>query len=114
MSLSSLSLDLTSLRHAYAIGVLTPVALVDEILRRIRTHYRAPIWIHLLSRDELLAHARRIDARRPANQPLSGVPFALKDNIDLAGTPTTAPCPDFKYTPSTSATVVQRLLDAAA
>jgi allophanate hydrolase len=114
MPLSSLSLDLTSLREAYANGVLTPVALVDEILRRITMHDDAAIWIHLLSREELLAHARRIEARGPGNQPFYGVPFAIKDNIDLAEAPTTAACPDFKYTPSTSATVVRRLLDAGA
>ncbi len=46
--------------------------------------------------------------------PLLGVPFAIKDNIDVAGVPTTAACPDFAYTPTQSATVVQKLLDAGA
>jgi hypothetical protein len=44
--------------------------------------------------------------------PLYGVPFAIKDNIDLAGVPTTAGCPDYAYVPEWSAFVVQRLVDA--
>lgn len=50
----------------------------------------------------------------PEEQPLYGVPFAMKDNIDLAGVPTTAGCPDYAYTPDRSATVVQRLMAAGA
>jgi len=45
---------------------------------------------------------------------LYGVPFAIKDNIDLAGIPTTAACPEYAYTPANSATVVQKLIDAGA
>src|SRR6185503_968518 len=71
-------------------------------------------WIRLLSRDELLSHARRIEAHGPSSQPLYGVPFAIKDNIDLAGIPTTAACQEFAYTPAASAPVVQRLIDAGA
>jgi allophanate hydrolase len=46
--------------------------------------------------------------------PLLGVPFAVKDNIDVAGVPTTAGCPAFSHVPGCSATVVQRLIDAGA
>ncbi|HEX2855501.1 MAG TPA: allophanate hydrolase [Opitutaceae bacterium] len=110
----SFSLDLETLRASYAGGTLTPTALVDEICRRIDAHGDPAVWIHRLSRDELLVHARRVEARGPAEQPLFGVPFAIKDNIDLAGVPTTAACPEFSYTPPASATVVQRLLEAGA
>jgi allophanate hydrolase len=108
------SLDFATLRTAYSQGTLTPTQLVDDVLRRIAAHADPAVWIHLLSRDELLAHARRVEARDPAAQPLYGVPFAIKDNIDLAGVPTTAACPEFAYTPAESAPVVQRLLDAGA
>jgi len=108
------SLDLTSLRQAYAGGTLTPTALVDEIWRRCEAQGDPALWIHRLSRDELLAHARWVEARGPAAQPLYGVPFAIKDNIDLAGVPTTAACPQFAYTPVESSPVVQRLLEAGA
>ena len=43
---------------------------------------------------------------------MGGVPFAVKDNIDVAGLPTTAGCPAFAYTPTAHAAVVQRLVDA--
>ena len=109
-----LALDLASLRSAYADGTLTPSALVDEIWQRLEAYGDSAVWIHRLTRDELLAHARRIEVRGLAAQPLYGVPFAIKDNIDLAGTPTTAACPEFAYTPPESAFVVQRLLDAGA
>ena len=114
MSLSTLNLELPILRAAYARGDLTPAALVDEIWRRCEAHGDPALWIHRLSRDELLAHARRVEARGPATQPLYGVPFAIKDNIDLAGVPTTAACREFAYVPAESAPVVQRLLDAGA
>ncbi|MBL9210416.1 MAG: allophanate hydrolase [Opitutaceae bacterium] len=107
-------LDLPSLRRAYVAGELTPTALVDDVLDRSAALDDPAVWIHRLSRDALLAHARRVEARGPAAQPLYGVPFAIKDNIDLAGVPTTAACPEFGYTPAHSAPVVQRLLDAGA
>jgi allophanate hydrolase len=107
-------LTISSLRAAYARGELTPTALVEEIWRRCETHGDPALWIHRLSLDELKAHARRVEARGPATQPLYGVPFAIKDNIDLAGVPTTAACREFAYTPVESAPVVQRLLDAGA
>lgn len=108
------SLDLITLRTAYTAGTLTPTQVIDEVLRRIEAHADPAVWIHRLSRDELLAHARRLEKIPPVSLPLYGVPFAIKDNIDLAGAPTTAACPEFAYTPAVSAPVVQRLLDAGA
>ncbi|MGA3007971.1 MAG: allophanate hydrolase [Opitutaceae bacterium] len=109
-----LSLELSSLRAGYAFGGLTPSLLVEEIWRRCETHGDPAVWIHRLSHEELRAHARRVETRGPATQPLYGVPFAIKDNIDLAGAPTTAACREFAYVPAESAPVVQRLLDAGA
>lgn len=73
-------------------------------------------WISRRPREALLAAARAIDARVAAgeNLPLAGVPFAVKDNIDVAGVETTAGCPAFAYRPGRSATVVQRLVAAGA
>jgi len=113
-SLEALSFDFASLRQAYAAGTCTPTLLVDEILRRIDALADPAVWIHRLTRGDLLAYAHRIEARGLASQPLFGVPFAIKDNIDLADTPTTAACPEFGYIPAASAVVVQRLLDAGA
>jgi allophanate hydrolase len=107
-------LTTAALRAAYTRGDLTPTALVEEIWRRCEANGDPALWIHRLSLDELKVHARRVEARGPATQPLYGVPFAIKDNIDLAGVPTTAACREFAYTPVESAPVVQRLLDAGA
>ena len=89
--------------------------MVDEVLRRISAeggHHNA--WIHVLPRERLLAYAQALQGLDRAQLPLYGVPFAIKDNIDLAGTPTTAACPGFAYTPEQSAPVVQRLIEAGA
>ncbi|MBW8780976.1 MAG: allophanate hydrolase [Verrucomicrobia bacterium] len=95
---------------------LSPTALVEEIWRRCEsfTQRDPAVWIHRLSLDELRAHARRLEALDPATLPLYGVPFAIKDNIDLAGAPTTAACPNFTYTPARSAAAVERLIAAGA
>jgi allophanate hydrolase len=107
------SLSLTALADRYASG-LTPTALISELCTRIEAYPDPAVWIHRLSREEMLVHARRVEARGRAGQPLYGVPFAIKDNIDLAGVPTTAACPAFAYVPDRSASVVEQLLAAGA
>ncbi len=114
MDLSALSLDLVTLRAAYREKRTTPAAVLAEVQRRIEAHGDPAVWIHRLSEAEISAHVARVTQRGWEHQPLYGVPFAIKDNLDLAGAPTTAACPEFAYTPATSAFVVQRLLDAGA
>jgi allophanate hydrolase len=74
------------------------------------------VWILRLPAEAVLAQARAVDARVAAGEtlPLAGVPFAVKDNIDVGAYPTTAACPAFAYTPARSATVVERLVAAGA
>ena len=108
------SLDLAALAEAYRSGSLSPTGLVSGVLDRIERRGDDKVWIHLLPRDELLSMAAALERVGPATKPLYGVPFAIKDNIDLAGHPTTAGCPAFAYTPGKSATVVQRLVEAGA
>lgn len=103
-SLSSLSLDIATLKAAYAAGTVTPEAVIGEVYRRIGAAGVEPVWISLVSEDAAKAKARSAPAGA-----LHGIPFAVKDNIDVAGLPTTCACPAFAYTPATSATVVQRL-----
>ncbi len=111
---SGQSLDLASLTKLYQREGLTPSRLIEEILARIVARGDDHVWIHRQSRDDLLSFARDLEARGPVGKPLYGVPFAIKDNIDLAGVPTTAACPSFAYVPRDSATTVQRLIDAGA
>ena len=84
------------------------------VLERISTHKDPAVWIHLLSPDEVIHRAEEVAGRRRAGEalPLFGVPFAVKDNIDVAGCPTTAGCPSFAYQPERTASVVSRLLNA--
>lgn len=105
----SLSLDIAFLKAAYASGALTPEDVIAEVYARIRARGERPVWITLV--DEAVARER---ARNASRGPLYGIPFAVKDNIDVAGMPTTCACPEFAYTPERSATVVERLEAAGA
>jgi allophanate hydrolase len=108
------SLDLTRLRAAYLSGALRPRDVITQVLERIERRGDDKVWIDRVPPKALEARAAELEAKSPAELPLYGVPFAIKDNIDLAGRPTTAACPDFAYTPKASAPVVQRLIDAGA
>ena len=74
------------------------------------------IWISRLRPEELLAQAKAVEKRHAAGDelPLYGVPFAVKDSIDVAAQPTTAACPSFAFVPEQSSPVVQNLIDAGA
>jgi allophanate hydrolase len=108
-----MDLSITSLRKRYLKGELTPSALVEEIAKRTAKDPNR-VWIHRLPVKKMREYARALEGKDIATLPLYGVPFAIKDNIDLAGVPTTAACPAFAYTPKASAVVVQRLIDAGA
>ena len=112
--MNEISLRLSDLRRSYGASALTPTQVVDAILARCTAYSDRNIWITLLDRDRLHRYARDVEARGIESQPLYGIPFAIKDNIDLADVPTTAACPDFAYTPTRSATVVERLMSAGA
>ncbi|HQT30445.1 MAG TPA: allophanate hydrolase [Thiobacillus sp.] len=110
----NIPLDIASLRRLYRSGELIPLALVDDLLARLAGEDTHHVWISRLDADALRAYASKLEGRDIASLPLYGIPFAIKDNIDLAGLPTTAGCPEFAYTPKRHATVVQRLIDAGA
>lgn len=111
---NKLNLSIPALRQQYLAGSLTPSALVEQLDACIGTDDPHHVWIRRLTKAEMLAYAHKLQDRNPADLPLYGIPFAIKDNIDLAGIPTTAACPDYAYTPEKSATVVQKLIDAGA
>src|SRR4029453_16290411 len=72
------------------------------------------IFITLRPEADVVAEAQALGARGDTSLPLYGVPFAVKDNIDVGGLPTTVACPDFAYTAKADATIVARLRAAGA
>ena len=107
------SLDIHTLQAAYAAGRLSPGDVVAAIHERIAARGADGVWITLIPREAAMARVAAL-LQGPRDLPLWGIPFAVKDNIDVAGLPTTAACPAFAYTPEASATVVERLLAAGA
>ncbi len=102
-----------SLLHRYATGELKPSQVVEAIHAQIAND-DDHVWIHKLPLESLLRYAQAIETKEMALLPLYGVPFAIKDNIDLADVPTTAGCAEFSYIPKKNATVVQKLIGAGA
>ena len=88
-----------SIVDAHRAGTLAPEQTVARSYARIRAHADAAIFISLRDEAEVLTEARRLAADGPAGRSLYGVPVAIKDNIDVAGLPTTAACPAFAYKP---------------
>ncbi len=93
---------------------MTPRQSAEAALAADRRVADPAIWITRRSDAEILADAARLEQEGRQGRPLWGISFAVKDNIDVAGLPTTAACPAFAYTPSVSAPVVQKMLDAGA
>jgi allophanate hydrolase len=89
-------------------------AAIEETYDRIERHDDPALFIAIRPKAEALAIAERLQAAGPEGKPLYGVPFVVKDNIDVAGLPTTAACPAFAYSPGKSAFVVDRLERAGA
>jgi allophanate hydrolase len=111
---SAPSLAIADLTAAYRDGRTTPRQVVHMVYERIAAYRDRGIWISLSPIEGMLEMAQMLGACDPASLPLYGIPFAIKDNIDLAGMPTTAACPAFAYMPSESAFVVKRLIEAGA
>ena len=110
-----MNLSVLELIAGYRAGALRPTEVIDEVYERIARSGERPIWISLFSREAALTRARGLENdSRALALPLYGVPFAVKDNIDAVGLPTTAGCPEFAFIPKQNATAVQRLLDAGA
>jgi len=106
------SLGMATLRRQYGERLLTPSRVVEALYARIARSRATNAWITLADQERALATARALERRDASALPLYGIPYAVKDNIDVAGLPTTAACPAFAYRPERSATCVERL-DAA-
>nr|WP_315838546.1 allophanate hydrolase [Bradyrhizobium prioritasuperba] len=99
---------------AHRAGTATPADTVARSFQRIRDHNDPAVFISLRDQGEAIAEAKALSGKDAAALPLYGVPVAVKDNIDVAGLPTTAACPAFSYMPAKDATAVAKLRAAGA
>lgn len=106
-------LSIKWLESVYESGDFTPADVVNEIISRSMKYIEKNIWIVPPSHDLIDSYVAGLPPKSEKT-PLWGIPFAIKDNIDLANVPTTAACPEYSYTPKESATVVKKLIEAGA
>ncbi len=106
-------MNIASLHHAYRSGDVQPADIIQQALQAARADQHNA-WIYVLSDAEVAPYLQALTASAIDDLPLYGIPFAIKDNIDLVNVPTTAACPDFSYQPQASAYVVARLIAAGA
>ena len=113
MNWSQLNISIAGLRQHYQRNDFSPRQLVAHLLslEPDDTHH---VWIERLTPAQLEPYLQALESRDAEILPLYGIPFAIKDNIDLAGIDTTAGCEAFRYRASQHAHVVQRLIDAGA
>lgn len=107
-------LTLSWIRETYASNQLKPEEVIEEIIKRSKQDENMNIWITPPKMEDIKPYLERLAEIDFDSSPLWGIPFAIKDNIDLANVPTTAGCAEFSYTPTEHSTVVQRLIDAGA
>ena len=106
--------SISDLLAGYRCHRITPEAVIDHIVAESGAMVDNPIWISPPERASLQFYIDRLVDIEPDSLPLWGVPFAVKDNIDVAGMLTTAACPEYAYQPEASAFVVQCLIKAGA
>ena len=109
-----MNLTIEYLLNAYRSGETTPERIIDDIVLQCEHFVEHNIWIRRLTKEELSPYLQNLEGKSPDDLPLYGIPFAIKDNIDLAGIPTTAGCQAFEYIPEKNAFVVEQLLQAGA
>lgn len=107
-------LTICNVKKAYASGEITIRQMWEKIKGLAQAYTDKNIWIHLLTDEEIEEYIARLEKEDPNSLPLWGVPFAIKDNIDLKGIPTTAACKEFSFIPEESAYVVSKLIEAGA
>ena len=114
----SVKFDFATLRAAYRDRIATPSVVVEEVLARIAARGEDAVWIARVAADALRAATAALERRAAAEgidaMPLYGLPFAVKDNIDVAGLPTSCACPGFAHVRERTAPAVERLVRAGA
>ena len=111
----SLGPSVAEILASHAGGSGSPTKTAARVSDAITARGDDGVWLHTQEREALIAAAAEIERRPGARTlPLYGVPFGVKDSIDVAGVPTTLACPGYSYVPTETAPVVRRLLDAGA
>jgi len=108
-----INLQITSLLEGYRTGRFTVDAVIAQCLERC-TAVPETVWITRLDRQRIQSFLDVLQGESPDTRPLYGVPFVMKDNIDLAGVPTTAGSPGYSYMPEKTAFVAEQLIAAGA
>ena len=109
-----IDLNILRLRQAYREGTATPADVVRQVIERAQAYSDHNIWITAPDMALIAPYIERLALLDQHDHPLWGIPFAIKDNIDLAGADTTAACEAFRYHAEKSAFVVDRLIAAGA
>lgn len=107
-------LTIEELRKGYINNQHTPYEVCSEIIKRAELYKNMNIWIVPPSMELMNAYIDELKDKNIADYPLWGIPFAIKDNIDLENVPTTAGCESYKYIPGKNAYVVEKLINAGA
>ncbi len=114
MPAPAMNMTVTSLLAAYRTKAVSPEKVIEKLLNRCEEYDDHNIWITRLTIEQIQKYLDRLEGHSPDSLPLYGIPFAIKDNIDLAGVPTTAACSEYEYCPENSAFVVEQLINAGA
>ena len=93
---------------------ITPEEIITEIIKRTNQDSGMNIWITAPTLDKASIYLERLKSIDPSSLPLWGIPFAIKDNIDVKGIETTAGCPEYAYLPTEHAEIVNRMVAAGA
>ncbi|TNF36174.1 MAG: allophanate hydrolase [Gammaproteobacteria bacterium] len=112
--MNDMNMTIEALLTAYRNGSQTPQSVIEYVIAQAQQFERHNIWIRLLTLDEIQPYLDKLKNQNLDEMPLYGIPFAIKDNIDLAGIATTAGCKEFTYVPERSAFVVDQLIKAGA
>lgn len=108
------NLTIESVHKLYASGSESPKSLLCKLRSQALAQSDFNAWIYLLSEEELQSYFDALEHKPFESTPLWGIPFAIKDNIDLKGVPTSAACEPYTYSAEESATVVALLIEAGA
>ena len=109
-----MNLNIENLKQKYINKEITVSEVISSIQDKIKEYANHNIWIYTLSDEQLNHYIKNLKNKSPKDLPLYGIPFAIKDNIDLKDIPTTAGCKEYEYIPNDSAFVISKLIEAGA